>query len=74
MTTDGGGYILIGHKTSPITWTVPSNSTRVDPFTSHQWSSELGNASIMDFRVQISTSNDFADTKAHWLVQVILVG
>ncbi|CAB4020794.1 Hypothetical predicted protein, partial [Paramuricea clavata] len=70
MSTDGGGFALLAHKTSAITWTVPSNYTRVDPFTSHQWSSVLGNASIMDFRVQVSTSNNFSDTKAHWLLRL----
>lgn len=67
MTTDGGGFTLIAHKTSAVTWTVPSNNTRVDPFSSHQWSSALGNASVMDFRIQVSTSSNFSDTKAHWL-------
>ena len=75
MTMDGGGFSLIAHKTSAVTWTVPSNNTRVDRFSSHQWSSALGNASVMDFRVQLSTSNNFRDKKAHchWFVIFIYV-
>ena len=70
---DGEGFSLIAHKTSAVTWTVPFHNTRVDPFSSHQWYSALGNASVMDFRVQLSTSNNFHDKKAHWFVIFIYV-
>ena len=68
MTTDGGGFMLIGRKNNPITWTVPSNSETVEPYGEPHWSSSLGDALILDFRVQMATKEDFKTTKAHWSV------
>jgi hypothetical protein len=66
MTTDGGGYFLVGRKNNSITWTLPSNDLPVEPYGDPHWASNLGDAPILDFRVQIATSEDFQQTKAHW--------
>ena len=66
MTTDGGGYILFGYQNSSVTWKVPSTNKTVDPFGSPRWSSILGHAPILEIRVQVSSSREFKDTKAHW--------
>jgi hypothetical protein len=69
MTADGGGFILVGRKNSSITWTVPSNDFPVEPKGDDpHWASNLGDAPIIDFRVQIATAEDFQQTKADWLV------
>ena len=67
MNTDGGGYMLIAKKNDPETWSVPSNSAPVDPFGNDpHWSSSFGNAPILDFRIQVSSTSKFQETKAHW--------
>ena len=66
MTTDGGGFILIGRKNTSVTWTVPSNSKTVEPFGDPHWFSSLGDAPIIDFRVQVANQESFQATKAHW--------
>ncbi|CAB4025356.1 Hypothetical predicted protein, partial [Paramuricea clavata] len=66
MTTDDGGYALLGRKTTPETWTLPSNNTPVHPYGPPHWLSSIGDAQIMDFRVQIATSDNLKATKAHW--------
>ncbi|XP_028413234.1 fibrinogen gamma chain-like [Dendronephthya gigantea] len=66
MTTDGGGFALIGKLNSSVTWKVPSKNTTVDPFGESQWSSDLGDAPVLDFRIQISTTENLAKTNAHW--------
>lgn len=69
MTTDGGGYILVGRKNSSITWTVPSNNLPVEPLNGDpHWASNLGDAPVVDFRVQIATAEDFQHTQADWSV------
>ena len=68
LTTDGGGFMLIGRKNSSATWTVPTRNSPVEPFGDPHWSSALGEAPILDFRIQMATSEDFKATKAHWLV------
>ena len=60
--------MLIGRKTSAVTWTVPSNNYPVGPFGPPHWSSDLGDAPTLDFRVQMATSEEFEKTKAHWQV------
>ena len=66
MTTDGGGYMLVGRKNSSVTWTVPSNDIVVKPDGDPHWSSNLGDAQMLDFRIQIATRDDFQQTKADW--------
>jgi hypothetical protein len=66
MTTDAGGWTLIGRKNNSITWSVPSSNKTVEPYGDPHWSSSLGNAPILDFRVQVATSENFNATKAHW--------
>ena len=66
MTTDMGGFILFGYQDSSITWNVPSTNESVEPYGSPRWSSVLGNAPILDIRVQLSTSKKFKDTKSDW--------
>ncbi len=73
MTTDGGGYTLVGRKNSSRTWTVPSNDFPVEPYGDPHWASNLGDAPILDFRVQIATAEDFQQTKADWLVMLSLL-
>jgi hypothetical protein len=58
--------MLIGKLNSSVTWNVPSNNQTVDPFGEPQWSSSFGDAPVLDFRVQMSTTENFAETKAHW--------
>ena len=60
--------MLIGRKNTPVTWTLPSNNQTVHPYGEPHWSSSLGDAAILDFRIQMATSEDFKTTKAHWLV------
>ena len=66
MSTDGGGYILIGRMNSTVTFDVPSSNTTVEPFGPSQWSSEFGDVSVLDFRIQVASDDDFESTKAHW--------
>ena len=66
MKTDGGGFMLIGRKNNSFTWSVPSNDNPVEPFGAPHWSSAFGDVKILDFRVQVATSENFTDTKAHW--------
>lgn len=66
MTTDGGGYMLVARKHA-IAWDIPSKDKTVDPHTNELfWTSQLGDAPILDFRIQLSTSKFFNGTKAHW--------
>ena len=60
--------MLVGRKNTPVTWTVPSNKKTVEPYGEPHWSSSLGDAPILDFRIQMAISEDFKTTKAHWLV------
>ena len=53
-------------KDSPVSWTVPSSPTPVDPQGPPHWSSVLGNVTVLDFRVQISENKTFEGTKANW--------
>ena len=68
MTTDGGGYILIGRMNTSVTWSLPSNDIPVGPFGEPHWSSSVGDAPILDFKVQMATKDDFKSTIAHWCV------
>jgi hypothetical protein len=66
MSTDGGGYILIGHMNDTVIWDVPSSNATVEPFGYPQWSSELGDISVMDFRIQVASNDNFENTRVHW--------
>ena len=70
MTTDGGGYMLLARTKKPTDWnnlwSVPSNNEPLEPFGDPRWSSALGNAPILDFRIQMADKGNFDDTKAHW--------
>ncbi|CAB4041887.1 Hypothetical predicted protein, partial [Paramuricea clavata] len=68
--TDGGGFALVGMKDSPVSWTVPSNSSPVDPQGPPHWSSDLGDVKVLDFRVQFSTDKGFEGTKADWFYRL----
>ena len=59
MHTDGGGFMLIGMKSSPVTWNVPFNGQTVDPYGPPHWSSKFGSFEVLDFAVQISTNKNF---------------
>ncbi|CAB4031634.1 Hypothetical predicted protein, partial [Paramuricea clavata] len=65
--TDAGGFLLIGVKDTPDheTWAIPSNSALVRPEGVARWSSAFGKKNVFDFRVQISTSKNFRDTREH---------
>ena len=59
--------MLVARKHDAETWSIPSKDQVVDPHSSKTyWSSQLGDAPILDFMIQFSTSDSFADTKAHW--------
>jgi hypothetical protein len=58
--------MLVGMKDSPVSWTVPSNYSYVDPHGPPHWSSDLGDAEIQDFGIQVSSNNSFQGTQAHW--------
>ncbi|CAB3994196.1 Hypothetical predicted protein [Paramuricea clavata] len=64
--TSRWGFLLIDVKDTPETWAIPSNSSLVHPHGLARWSSAFGEKNVLDFRVQISTSKDFHDTRAHW--------
>ncbi|XP_028392647.1 uncharacterized protein LOC114517187 [Dendronephthya gigantea] len=64
--TDDGGYLLIGMKDSPVTWNVSTNQSPVHPTRYPHWSSNFGDVKVQDFAIQISTTKNFEDTKAHW--------
>ena len=64
--TDGGGFMLIGMKDNPVSWTVPSKSTPVNPQGPPHWSSIAGGVKVQDFRVQFSSDKSFDGTKADW--------
>ena len=67
MTTDGGGYALVARKHDAITWDIPSKDETIVPNSADKfWTSQLGDAPILDFRIQLSTSDSLDDTKAHW--------
>ncbi|CAB3991977.1 Hypothetical predicted protein, partial [Paramuricea clavata] len=68
--TDGGGFALVGMMDSPVSWTVPSNSTPVDPQGPPHWLSDLGDVKVLDFRVQFSTDKSFEGTKADWFYRL----
>ena len=58
--------MLIGRKNTSTSWAVPSNNDTVEPYGEPHWSSSLGDAPILDFRVQMAIKEDFKATKAHW--------
>jgi hypothetical protein len=66
MTTDVGGYMLVGKANSSVTWTVPSSDRSLQPYGDPQWASNLGDAPILDFRIQVSKAEDLSKTSAHW--------
>lgn len=68
MTTDGGGYMLIGRMNDSVTWDVPSDNTTIAPFGAPQWSSSFGDIAILDFRVQVAADEEYKQIKAHWYV------
>lgn len=68
MTTDGGGYMLIGRMNDSVTWDVPSDNTTVAPFDDPQWSSAFGDIPILDFRVQVAADKEYRQIQAHWCV------
>ncbi len=59
--------MLLARKHDAITWDVPSKDQPAEPDSSETyWTSQLGDAPMLDFRIQLSTSDSFDDTKAHW--------
>ena len=58
--------MLVGMTNNPMSWNVSSNSSPVNPIGPPHWSSKYGDANVLDFAIQISTTKNFADTKAHW--------
>ena len=68
MTTDDGGWILIGRIDQPSMWNVPSSTELVHPTEGPQhWTSRLGSFRLTDFRVMFSTTADpSSEIKANW--------
>ena len=59
--------MLVARKHDAIILDVSSKDESVEPHSNETyWTSQLGDAPILDFRIQISTSDSFDDTKAHW--------
>ena len=58
--------MLVGHKDSPESWTLPSYLSVVAPDGKPHWSSVLGNASMVEFRIQISVTKSPKQTTADW--------
>lgn len=58
--------MLIGRKDNPVSWTLPSNAGVVSPYGKPHWSSMFGNVSMLEFRIQVSTTNNLKDSKADW--------
>ena len=58
--------MLVGYKNSPVSWTLPSNPKIVSPQGHPHWSSKFGNVQMLEFRIQVSTTNNFNDSKADW--------
>ena len=66
MTTDGGGWLLIGKSFQPELNVLSPTSEPVT-LTSHQgWSNRFPSIVVNDFRVQFSTSSSMEETKGHW--------
>lgn len=65
--------MLIGVLDTPVTWNISSNSSFLNPQSQAMWSSEFGELEVLDFRVQISTTRDFHNTRAHWYVALVIV-
>ena len=69
MSTDGGGYILIGRMNDTVTWDVPSTNTTIQPSDGTHWSSAFGVVPILDFRIQVAVDGQLhKETKAHWYI------
>ncbi|CAB4033051.1 Hypothetical predicted protein, partial [Paramuricea clavata] len=66
LVTDGGGFMLIGVKDTPVTWAIPSSPSIILPQGKAQWSSAFGDQQVLDFRIQISKSTSFEETHSHW--------
>ena len=58
--------MLVGYKDSPVSWTLPSDPSLVSPSGKPHWSSVLGNASMLEFRIQVSTTKYLQQAKADW--------
>jgi hypothetical protein len=58
--------MLVGMKDSPESWRVPSSSSPVNPHGPPHWASNLGDAEIQDFRIQVSSNETFDGTQSHW--------
>lgn len=56
----------MGVKDTPETWAIPSGPSYVHPNGKSQWSSSLGDQAVLDFRIQILSSNKQKDAKANW--------
>ena len=56
----------IAIKDNPVSWTVPSYSTPVDPKGPPYWPSKFSDIQVLDFGVQFSSDNTFEGIKAHW--------
>ena len=58
--------MLVGVTNSYVTWDVPSDLSLVIPSDTKHWSAVFGNMDVLDFRIQLSTSKRFVDTKSDW--------
>ena len=68
MITDGGGYMLFGRTNTSVTWTVPSSNDAVEPYGNPHWASHLGDAPILDLRIQVARTEDLSKPLAHWYI------
>ena len=74
--------MLVGKQNNPSLWNIsflpstqsptviivgkPTTPSTVTPSGPQQWSANFGNLTIQEFAVQVSTTNDFKGTRAHW--------
>ncbi|XP_062512749.1 uncharacterized protein LOC134188597 [Corticium candelabrum] len=66
MTTDGGGWLLIGKAFQPNMRNVRPTSKPLTLTSEQGWSNIFPSIIVNDFRVQFSTSRAMEDTKANW--------
>jgi hypothetical protein len=66
MITDGGGYMLFGRTNTSVAWTMPSSNDAVELYGNPHWASHLGDAPILDLRIQMARTEDLSKPLAHW--------
>ena len=66
MTTDGGGWLLIGKSFQPALNNLSPTSEPVTLTSAQGWSNRFPSIVVNDFRVQFSGSSSMEQTIGHW--------